>query len=254
MMPGRNVVSRRAAGLLLGTTAAIMAAFLAVFALHYLIPLDELKKFVDIGAESNLPAWWNAALLFLVAVLAVAAALRKGRCGAGAAWWVIAAAAAYLSLDETAGLHERLARPAVAAGLQSPTYPWLALGVFVAGAGALVLFLAGRMLPWTAYRPLGAALVLYALGAVGTEAFNGWIRGVAPGVLFSGGLVLEEGLEMLGPIIAAVAILDYLVDELRPAKGLPLQRQAPRAGAPGNGSGGRPAAGQPGGRPARRAA
>ncbi|MFD1212992.1 hypothetical protein ACFQ36_13185 [Arthrobacter sp. GCM10027362] len=235
MMLGRNVVSRRAAALLLGVTAAVMLAFVAVFALHHVMPLDELKKFVDIGAESNLPAWWNAVLLFLVAGLAAAAALWQGGSRVGAAWWIIAAAAAYLSLDETAGLHERLARPTVAAGIETPTYPWLALGVVVAGAGAFVLFLAGRMLPWTAYRPLAVALVLYALGAVGTEAFNGWVRGTGPGLLFSAGLIVEEGLEMLAAIVAVVAVLDYLVDGLRLSQR--SARHPPGAGPAARGSG-----------------
>jgi hypothetical protein len=55
----------------------------------------------------------NSALLFLVAALAIASAL-VARNRTRRSWTVIAAAAAYLSFDEAARLHERLARPRLA--------------------------------------------------------------------------------------------------------------------------------------------
>lgn len=216
---GQQPPARAAVRFLLLVTGLIMALFIAVFALHYVIPLDEAKEFVDIGAEANLPTWWNSALLSLVAALAATSALTAhGR--TRFSWTVIAAAAAYLSLDEAARLHERLARPLVATGLDTPTYPWLALGAVVGIAGATVLIFAGRSLPRETGRRLALGLGCYGAGALGVEAFNGWMRQNGPDYVFSAGLILEEGLEMLGCIIAAGAIADYLARRLQRSRDL----------------------------------
>ncbi|HEX2248540.1 MAG TPA: hypothetical protein VHH13_13435 [Arthrobacter sp.] len=225
MLLGQQPPARAAVRFLLLVTGLILALFAAVFALHYVTPLDEAKEFVDIGAEANLPTWWNSALLFLVAALAAASAL-VARGGTRRSWAVIAAAAAYLSLDEAARLHERLARPLLAAGLDTPTYPWLALGAVVGIAGATVLFFAGRSLPAETGRRLALGLGCYGAGALGAEAFNGWIRQNGPDYVFSAGLILEEGLEMFGCIIAAGAIADYLAARLLRSRDLVVAENA----------------------------
>lgn len=209
---GRHVATRRAGRLLLGITAAVMLLFILVFSLHYLTPLDEAKAFVNIGGEANLPTWWNASLLFLVSTLAATAAFMAEGRRIRVSWSVIAAAAALLSLDEAVALHERLARPLADARIWAVTYPWLVLGVVVALVGSVVLILAGRSLRPATARRLAIALALYALGALGVEAFTGWIKNHGPEVLFSAGMIVEEGLEMLACIIAALAILDDLLD------------------------------------------
>ncbi|MGF9661626.1 hypothetical protein AAIH25_07140 [Arthrobacter crystallopoietes] len=210
MILGRRPAARLVARFLLAVTAAVMTAFVAVFALHYAVPLEEAKAFVDIGAESNLPTWWNASLLFLTAVLAAAAAVAADPGRPRLAFGVVAAAAAYLSVDETAGLHERLARPMLAAGVETPTYPWLILGTAMGLLGAAVLCLAGRALPREIAPRLALALACYAGGALGVEAINGSLREGGPGILFSAGLMLEEGLEMTACIIAVAAMADHL--------------------------------------------
>ena len=144
LLLGHRAATRRAGRLLLGVTAAVMLLFLGVFSLHYVTPLDEAKAFVNIGGEANLPTWWNASLLFLVTTLAATAAFTAAGRSIRVSWSVIAAAAAFLSLDEAVALHERLARPLADARIWAMTYPWLVLGVVVALVGSVVLILAGR--------------------------------------------------------------------------------------------------------------
>jgi len=213
LLLGHHAATRGAGRLLLGITAAVMLLFILVFSLHYVTPLDEAKEFVNIGGEANLPTWWNASLLFLVTTLAATAAFMAEGRRIRVSWSVIAAAAAFLSLDEAVALHERLARPLADARIWAVTYPWLVLGVVVALVGSAVLILAGRSLPRATANRLAIALGCYALGALGLEAFTGWIKNHGPEILFSIGMFAEEGLEMLACIIAALAVLDYLLNE-----------------------------------------
>ncbi len=211
---------------LLGVTAAIMAAFVVVFGLNRTtsMHLGDLKTFVDIGGEANLPTWWNASLLFTVFVVAVAAAFlpwlsaESGPRDAGVrgAWLVIAAAGAYLSLDETAGLHERLATPVRSSGLDLPTYAWLVPGAVIAALGCLILFKAARRLPVPVVRRLAVALACYLTGAIGMEGVNGLFstRGLDMELVFAAGTTLEETLEMVACVLAITAIVDHLVGRL----------------------------------------
>lgn len=208
---GTTPTTSRVSFFLLGVTATVMAVFVAVFGAHRIAgPLTEAKVFVDIGGEANLPTWWNASLLLLVAAAAAVAAVHSNR-SVRKGWVVVALAGAYLSLDETAGLHERMARPILAAEIDTSTYPWLIMGGIVAAAGAAVLIAAGRRLPRDTARRLLLALGCYAVGALGVEAVNGFIGADGHGLLFSFGLILEEGLEMLACILAAAAIVDHLL-------------------------------------------
>lgn len=198
---------------LTAVTVVVFVAFIAVFAVHRLTPVDGAKRFVDIGAEANLPSWWNTSLLVIVSVLAVVASLRPFEAGerpAARAWWIVAAATAYLGLDEAAGLHERLAGPVESSDLDLPTYAWLVPGVLLAAVGCAVLVVAARQLPPRVARGLGFALATYAIGAVGFEAVTGLVTS-EPGddslnPAFTIGIIIEEGLEMAACVMAACSI------------------------------------------------
>lgn len=134
-------------GLALGlVTVAILAAFVGIAALNYVVRVPGLKQFVDIGGEANLPTWWNASLPFLVSVGAVAARAAESDRRRRRAWSLVALAGVLLSLDETASLHERLAAPVRSAGIDVATYAWLVPGVLVALTGSVVLIMVGRAL------------------------------------------------------------------------------------------------------------
>jgi xanthine/uracil permease len=223
---GTTKAARKLAVALLLVTGLIMVAFLVVFTLNRAtsLHLKDLKTLVDIGGEANLPTWWNASLLFTVCVTALIAAFlpptaaesRAGHRARRGAWLVVAAAGAYLSLDETAGLHERLAKPVRSSGIDLPTYAWLLPGVALAAVGCLVLVKAARRLPPRIARRLGVALGCYFAGAIGMEAVNGLFsdRWLDLPLLFAAGTTLEESLEMVACILAITALVDHLLDHV----------------------------------------
>ncbi|MGQ7294784.1 hypothetical protein [Quadrisphaera sp. KR29] len=188
--------------------------------------LDEAARLVDLDAEGNLPTYFSAALLAATAVgLALGATLSRAR---GALAWplaVPAAVAALLSVDELASLHEQLALLAdllgVDAGLR---FSWVVPGALVAVAvGAVLLLVARRMAPRLRRRLVVAGLV-YLLGALVVEtASSGLSRPSADGgpeVVQSTAYVLlnalEEGLEMVGALLALRAVLLVLRTAVTP--------------------------------------
>jgi hypothetical protein len=207
-------VAARVVGILLGAfTGVVMLAYLTAFGVNRLTPVPAWKEFVDIGAEGNLPTWWNATLLALMGATAlVAAALqRPGLTNPSTrAWIVVAAAGTYLSIDEAAGLHERLGGLTYLGGIDPPTYAWVVPGSLLAAAGIAILVLTGRSLPSPTAQRLGLALVAYGIGAIGLEAFTGWVRDRG-GLdwLFTVGITAEESLEMIAAAYAIIAIVDY---------------------------------------------
>lgn len=208
-----SAAARAVATVLGAITGAVLLAFLAAFAVNRFTPASEFKEFLDVGAEGNLPTWWNATLLTLVGAAAlVAGAIEPaGRKSAlTRAWIVVAAAGAYLSIDEAVGLHERLAGLTALAGLEVPTYAWVVPGSFLAAAGSAILVVAGRALPSPTAQRLGVALVAYGTGALGLEAFTGWIQ-QHEGLdwLFTVGITAEESLEMFAAAYGVSAIIDY---------------------------------------------
>lgn len=204
------------------TTALVMTAFATVYALNRFTDLDlrKIKGAVDIGGENNIPTWWNGLLLLAVAVAAATAAFARTAASGGRpprraetwSWLVIAGAAAYLTLDELAQLHERLNEPVRSTGIDLPTYAWLLPGVVIAATGALVLIRAARTLPPRVARRLGIALACYLAGAIGMEAINGLFSGrwLDLELVFAAGTTLEETLEMAACILALTAIVDHL--------------------------------------------
>lgn len=184
-----------------------MALFGFIFALHRFTPVPAWKAFVDIGAESNLPTWWNTTLLLLVAVWALTAAI-LAEARVRRAWLLVATAAAYLSLDEAASLHEWLLGGLLKGDL--PTYSWVIPGAVLAVAGSAMLIVAGRYLPTQTAKRLGLALIAYGVGAVGLEAIGGWLVEREYETLFTFAITLEESLEMLAAAYATGTIVDSI--------------------------------------------
>jgi hypothetical protein len=212
LLPTGRVARRVGTGLGL-VTAVILVGFVLAFGIHRLTPIPAWKEFLDVGGEGNLPTWWNSILLALVAVSAfvvaffdMAAVPARKR-----AWWVVAAAAGYLSIDEAAVLHERLAGPVRSADIDLPTYAWLLPGTVLAVCGAGLLIVVGRRLPKPTAARLAVALATYGAASIVIEGIGGWIRrGSDDSVWFSVSLTLEEGTEMAACVYAVAVIVDSL--------------------------------------------
>ena len=166
-------------------------------------------------AEGNAWSWFSALLLAAVAggLAALSVAARQDRSMA-ARYAILAAIALLMSADEGAQLHEFLNQVGYrVTDRLGPFNAWLIPGVLVVVAvGALLLWVARGIDPGLRRRLLLAGVV-FLTGAVGFEAIgtayalgsgisNPWSTG--------GYLVLvaaEEGLEMLGALIALHAVL-----------------------------------------------
>lgn len=118
-MPLTDAHIRRLTWVLLGITGVLVViSYGSVYAWR-MTDLHDLHAYVFVGHETNLPTWWNTALLFCVGIASVVAA------GATAgserrAWWVVGAATVLISLDEASQVHEQLAYVAPDLGL--PTF------------------------------------------------------------------------------------------------------------------------------------
>lgn len=210
MLAPTSAAARTVGKVLALITAVVLFAFVPTGGVHRLTPVPAWKECVDIGAEGNLPTWWNTTLLALVGAGAlVAAALDADHRPSMRAWLVVAAAGAYLSLDEAAGLHERLNGLTARAGIDPPTYAWVLPGALLAGVGATVLIVIGRRLPSPTGLRLGVALGAYGTGAIAVEAFTGAIRDDGVGWLYGIGIAVEETLEMGAAAYAVTTIVDH---------------------------------------------
>jgi hypothetical protein len=205
-----STIARRVEIALLAATAIVFGSFVITFGWHRVVaPVPHVKEWVDLGGESNLPTWWNATLLVLVATAAVAAAFLTDRPSERRSWWIVGTATTYLSVDEATGLHERLSELGERTGVDVPTYAWLVPGVILAAIGATILVLAGRALPSPTGARLGLALAAFAFASLGLESVGGWIRDrTDDSPWFTLAIILEEGLEMVACILAIGVIID----------------------------------------------
>lgn len=213
---GTALIPRTAVtGVLTVGTGIVLALFVGVFALGRVVEIDHVKDYVDVGAESILPTWWSTLLLALVGLLALAARRGENDPATRRAWALVAFVGALLSLDEATQLHERLRYVSFATGLDVPTYAWVVPGAVVALAGMIVLILVGRRLPRQVGRELLVAALVFVTGALGMEALGGFVSQDGHDLRFSLVLLVEEGLEMTGSLLAVLALVRYLEPRLR---------------------------------------
>lgn len=204
----------RLAAALLGVTAMLLATDL----LLKLVTTpqgrwQELRNLFSVSNESNVPTFWNAALLVLVSVACAVVALLADRTRTG---WTVASLTSFaLAADETVRGHERLRSVSSQLGswlpLEVPTYSWLLPGALLALAGATAAWAWTSRLPRSVRTGLRLALVVYGTGALGFEALSGMIEtrsGI--GVEYALATLVEEGLEMTACAIALVAVLRML--------------------------------------------
>ncbi|GAA1118798.1 hypothetical protein GCM10009670_05180 [Citricoccus alkalitolerans] len=200
-----------AAGLVLVILSAVMPLVLGAGAVDRTSPV---RVFFDVAGERNLPTWWNAGLLLVAGALSLSVGLLRrptrldGR-GGWAAWSGLGALLALMSLDEFTGIHERLDGlwRRLVGDNPLPAFEWLMLGVPVAGAVVVFLWLCARVLPAPSMALYVLGIVVFFLGALGAEAVV-----VAAGVpldswAYVASYHVEELLEFTGSALLVVAPL-----------------------------------------------
>jgi hypothetical protein len=166
---------------------------------------------LSLSFEANLPTWFASALLLGCAVAAGAIASRLPR---GAPWrrhwWGVSISLGWVSLDETAELHEELGGHLGTSGILY--FDW------VIWAGIIVVVLAVIYLPWLRALPrvtrqrLIVAAVIYVGGALVMELPLGWWTDRAGIDTLGYALIdwVEETMEMIGASLALAALIDHL--------------------------------------------
>ena len=229
------VSTRRLTGVLAAVLAGLALATTALQVLKHVYGhgrLFGLAPILSVNGERNVGTWFSSFLLLLCAVLlaTVAANERRQRDRDALHWAFLAAVFVFLSIDETAMIHETVARVVRrswgGSGLLYST--WIvAWGGFALAVALAYLRFLGRLPRRTA---VGFVLAgaLYVGAAAGIEAFQG--RGleaarlahvVGPGELTPTLEILgcvEELLEMLALVLFADTLLRHLsgtVKELR---------------------------------------
>jgi hypothetical protein len=183
-----------------------------------------VMRLFDVNGEGNVPSWFSSALLMGCALLAgLLASLVRRAGGRDAGWWAgLAAVLALLSLDEIAGLHERLGGPAggvLGDAARGPLrFAWVVPGVLLVLVVGVAFLGFVRRLPGDTRRLVVTAGAMYLVAAVGLEAAGGVVldaQGDRGGYLLV--TAAEEGLEMSGSVLLLYALLRLL--RLRPGPG-----------------------------------
>ncbi len=180
---------------------------------------DTLIRLFNLAMECNIPNWYASALLLICAGLLAAIALAAGpeKEAYRRHWAALALIFIYISIDETAQLHEQINRPLRRAldvdGVFH--YAW----VIPAMAFLAVLTAVYRRfllaLPPRSRRLFLAAAVCYVGGALGTEFFvNHWVTQYGTDPVYGMLNVLQETMELTGLCIFIVALLGHLRDSV----------------------------------------
>ncbi len=164
-----------------------------------------LEREFHLDGEWTIPAFASSLLLVTGAVLAAVVAIEAGAAGSRWRWhWVVLAAGlAYMSVDETAGLHEMWGGPVKRFLPLDGTifhFAWVVVAIPLVLALAVYFWPMLWKLPACDRNRLIAAGVVYVGGAVGMELVGGAIFGKSgsDSAAFQLSVVCEEGLELVG--------------------------------------------------------
>ncbi len=175
-----------------------------------------VRPVLDVGSDISLPTWYSSfALLLCALLLGLIARAKQVRGGAYVGhWYGLGAIFLLFSIDETAGIHERMGHSVTrvlgTTGLFY--YGWVVLGLLaVVVVGAVYLRFLLHLPPTTRILFIVAA-ALFVGGGIGVEMLNAridylyGIDNLAATLLTA----VEELLEMAGVVVFAYALLEYL--------------------------------------------
>lgn len=191
---------------------------------------------LHLDSESGIGTWFASAVLLGAALLMWhhGRGLRRAGSPDALPWLLLALGCAFLSMDESVGLHERLGNAAARAlpvGALG-TFAWIIPGAAVVVAGGIGF----RRFLWRQSTALRHRLLLagsvYFGGALGCEAIGSalFLRFGRQSWPFQTEVVVEEGLEMLGAVLLVRTIVDVLCTAraTTPTQALPMPPTASR--------------------------
>lgn len=181
--------------------------------------IAKLAPLFDLNAEATIPAWYQSATLLLCALVLtlISWIKQKARARYRVHWWMLAFIFFYLSMDESAGLHERMTGPIRALlGVSGIFYYAWVIPAMLLVCGFAVVYLPFFLhLPARIRWLLLLATTYYIGGAVGMEMLNGYYAATAGTENFTYELMttVEESGEMAGVIVLMYALLTYLHED-----------------------------------------
>jgi len=177
---------------------------------------DSVVRLIWVDEEGNIPAWYSASLLLLCSLLlaAIGAVTRHQQRSYVAHWLILSLVFLFLSLDETAQLHERSIEPLRNAFGTTGFlyYAW------IVPAGVCVILLALGYLRFLATLPrrtsrlfllAGAVFVGAAIGIEAVSAKHASLPGEKD-LTYHLIVTAEEMFEMAGLVLFIYALLDYI--------------------------------------------
>jgi hypothetical protein len=216
---------QKAAKTLFSVVLFLVSADIAGQVSKYFFGHERLLGFVklfDLNGEGNIPSWYSSIALLLCAFLLANITSLKKHSPYRAHWRALSFIFVYLSIDESAQLHERwnyLMKPFVQ--LIKPFIhssellyaPWVVPGaIFVAVVLISYIKFLNRLPQQIKWLFLIAGTV-YVTGAVGMEVVENYLLGNSGGVetfFYQMIVVIEEFYEMFGIIVFIYALLSYL--------------------------------------------
>lgn len=200
------------AAVVVTSLAVTVAAWRLQVAVPGSAPVAALRWF-DVNSERNVPTAWST-LLLLSSAGAAALLTARGRSGSG--WVLVAVTCAFLALDESLELHERLGGLGASVADDRLHFAWVVPGGALACVVGLALLRRLRRQPPAVRRRLLVAGAVYLTGALVLETVSGQALRTygAGGKAYTLVTSIEEALEMAG----ASLLLAALLLQLRQAK------------------------------------
>lgn len=172
-------------------------------------------QILNLDNEGNLPAWYSSSALFLCAILFAVIAYSQWhpRYKWRYSWAGLAAFFAYLSLDESASLHENFL-PGILRKISGiSSYDWTPLGMIICLVVVIAYFRFWLNLSPKIRWLFASACVIFVLGAIGFEKISHFYEAKYQSentfqyVLTCG---IEEMLEMWGVAVLTYGLIVYL--------------------------------------------
>lgn len=219
MLEHRQPIVRGLFGIL--AVLALLSALTAFLRLR-LPPGDEWKFFgflplFELDSESNIPTWYSSSLLLVCSALLGWIAREKTNSGDRfrVHWWILSAGFVYLSMDETAMIHENFI--AIIHFFGSPSgvffFAWVVPALILLPFLGLAYLKFLRHLPGRIRAGFLISAAFYLGGAIGMEMIGASYssRGY-PHNSFSYTLIthIEEVLELCGIILFVRVLLNYM--------------------------------------------
>jgi hypothetical protein len=207
-----------------------LSAIACLFALLYLVS-DEVSPsegtsaptfaenfswFFDLNSENSAPAWYSTSLWLFAAFLALGAAAQSIERWNRNRWRSLAVVFAFMSLDEAAGIHERIGSVMVywikLTGFFY--YVWVIYGFFIVIVLTMIYARFILSLPRQVFLTFVLAAAVFLSGALGLEMTGAAVESgqidFPFGLDWRKAIALEELAEMIGVIILIFGLLLFL--------------------------------------------